>query len=114
MQLNNMTDIYREVCRLEKKARELRPEKQTLDNITLKIMEELGELATDLLKLKRFKVTNEKPADILKNLKEEALDGLIMYMALLAELKMGEDEIMDIAEKKLKKWEKNHLNPDNQ
>lgn len=114
MQLNNMNDAYREVCRLELKARTLRGPLQTLDNITLKIMEELGELATDLLKLRKFKVTNELASDIRKNMKEEAVDGLIMYMTLCDELQMDEDELMDIFEKKLKKWEKNHLNPNDQ
>ncbi len=100
--------------KLENLARMIRPEKQTIENMTLKIMEELGELATDILKLKKYKMSKDKPNAIKQNLKEEIVDGLIMYMTLTVETGMSYSELMNIFEKKLTKWEKQHLNPKKQ
>ena len=114
IKVKDMNSALDEVLRLEKKAKEIRPEKQTIENCVLKIMEELGELATDILKIKQFKVNDEDPEEIRRNLKEEIVDGLIMYMTMVEETNMTKEELMQIFEKKLTKWNKNHLNPKKQ
>lgn len=114
---NNIFDInsaFEETRRMERKAMTIRGPLQTIENITLKCMEELGELATDILKLKKFKVTDELPKDIMENMEEEVVDGLIMYMTITENLNMDTKKVLKIFRKKLKKWEKNHLDPNNQ
>ena len=108
--INSIQDAFDEARRLSKKAEKIRPEKQTIENMILKAMEELGELATDILKLKQYKVNDERKEDILANAKEEVIDGLAMLINISEKLQISDKEMVKIFRKKLKKWDKSHLN----
>ncbi len=80
----------------------------------LKLMEEVGELSCDILKLKQYKVNTENKKDILINAKEEVVDCFTMLINIAEKLEISDEDLVKIFGKKLKKWNKNHLNENKQ
>ncbi len=107
--IKDMNDVFEEGFRLSHKAEILRPDLQTIENMLLKLGEEYGELCTDILKLKQYKVNNEKAEDVEQNAKEEAIDILLMIINIMNKLGMDKKDIVDIAQEKLNKWDIKHL-----
>lgn len=105
---------FDEARRLSRKAEKIRPAKQTIENMLLKLMEEVGELSCDILKLKQYKVNTENKKDILINAKEEVVDCLTMLINISEKLEISDEDLVKIFGKKLKKWNKNHLNENKQ
>lgn len=70
----------------------------------LKLGEEYGELAAEILKLKEFKRTLESKEQIKKNILLEATDCLIMVYDILTNMGFTKGEIVDTAEKQISKW----------
>ncbi len=110
IKINSIQDAFDEARRLSRKAEKVRPDKQTIENMLLKTMEELGELATDILKLKQYKVNTENKEDITKNAKEEVIDCFAMLINISEKLNISDKEMVKIFRKKLAKWNKSHLN----
>ena len=108
--INTIEGVYDEAMRLSQKADDIRPELQTIENMVLKTMEELGELATDVLKLKGYKVNSENKDDIRANAREEAVDGILIYLNICKNLGISKEEFIRIATFKLDKWDSKHLN----
>lgn len=114
VKINNIQAAFDEARRLSKKAQKIRPEKQTIENMLLKLMEEVGELSCDILKMKQYKVNNEKKEDVLINAKEEVIDCFTMLINIAENLEISDKDMTKIFAKKLKKWDKSHLNKNRQ
>ena len=80
-------------------------EGKTKLQLTVKIMEELGELAEAMLSHENITGSEYKNKDI-DHVKEEVIDVIIVAFALTAKLEMTTDEIKSIIERKLVKWQK--------
>lgn len=104
-----MNEVFEEGFRLSQKAEILRPDLQTIENMLLKLGEEYGEICTDILKLKQYKVNDEKVEDVEQNTREEAVDMLLMIINIMNKLGMDEKIIVKIAQEKLSKWDTKHL-----
>lgn len=105
---------FDEARRLSRKAEKIRPDKQTIENMLLKLMEEVGELSCDILKIKQYKVNTEDKKDVLANAKEEVVDCFAILINISEKLDISDKEMAKIFGKKLKKWDKNHLNKNKQ
>jgi len=75
------------------------------NGITLKAMEELGELVAALLHENGYKSTNKSPKDIRDNQLEEACDVIICMLGVLQKKKFTYKQIIEMLEKKSNKWE---------
>lgn len=79
-------------------------EKHGLLERGLKLGEEYGELAAEILKLKEFKRTLESKEEIRKNILLESTDCLIMIYDIISHMKFKKEEVVDMAEKQIGKW----------
>ena len=70
----------------------------------LKLGEEYGELAAEILKLKEYKRTLESKDQIKNNILLEATDCLIMVYDILINMGFTKSEIVDMSEKQISKW----------
>ena len=83
-------------------------EKKTLVERVLKLNEEAGELAAEILKLEGKKGSKGKTKEeILYDLHLEAIDCMLMAMDILVHTKATNKRINEIIDSQLKKWEKN-------
>lgn len=108
---NSLDEVLNEVYFTEGIAHMRRPTIQTLENAALKTLEELGELAAEILKLSQFKTTDESYPEIMDNAKDEVVDHMMMSMVLASHFGMTKEEICERFVIKLKKWRKKHLKP---
>lgn len=83
-----------------------RLEKKTLVERGLKLNEEAGELAAEILKLKGLKGSSKSKKEILYDLHLEAIDCLLMAMDILVHTKASEKRIEQIMNSQLDKWER--------
>lgn len=74
--------------------------------LTLKSMEELGELVQALLHENGYKPTKKKKHEIRMNQLEEACDVIICMFGVLDKLGFTYEQTVNMLSKKLKKWEK--------
>ena len=102
-------DIFDRAIKLSEKAELLRPNLQIVENILLKLIEEIGELSCGILKLKQYKVNNDCSDDIINNNKEEIIDCIICCLNIVYKLGISKEEFIEIANKKLDKWDMVHL-----
>ena len=72
----------------------------------LKLNEEAGELAAEILKLKGLKGSSKSKKEILFDLHLEAIDCLLMAMDILVHTKASEKRIEQIMNSQLDKWER--------
>jgi HTH-type transcriptional regulator/antitoxin HigA len=79
-------------------------EKHGLLERGLKLGEEYGELAAEILKLKEYKRTLESKDQIKQNILLEATDCLIMVCDILTHMNFTKEEIVDMAERQISKW----------
>jgi NTP pyrophosphatase (non-canonical NTP hydrolase) len=85
-----------------------RREKKSLVSRGLKLNEEAGELAAEILKLVGEKGAKGKTQkEILADLHLEAVDCMLMAMDILVHTGATEKVIAKIMKKQLNKWEKN-------
>jgi NTP pyrophosphatase (non-canonical NTP hydrolase) len=80
-------------------------EGKTPIQLTVKMMEELGELAEAMLSYSNITGSEYKNKSI-DHVKEETMDVIIVGFALAAKLGMTTQEIKDIIDIKLVKWQK--------
>lgn len=81
-----------------------RLEPKSLAERGLKLTEENGELAAEIFKLLGKKKTTATKKQTLANLREEAVDCLIMAMDILAHTKTSNRQVKRIFDRKLEKW----------
>ena len=80
-------------------------EKKTLSERTVKLMEEAGELAAEVLRYQNLKgAKGKKKAEILYDLHLEAVDTLLMAMDILTYTGATTKRINKIANIQLAKW----------
>jgi NTP pyrophosphatase (non-canonical NTP hydrolase) len=99
-----MDTIYRKVVEISAKTTD------DLVKKTLKLSEEVGELAAEVLKLDGFKRSKESKVKIKAHLIEEAVDSMLVIFDILATAGVTEDVIDKVANKKIKKWQRKHIN----
>ena len=85
--------------------------KVDIRNVALKVMEESGELAAEVLKLIGHKVTKESKAKILKNLKSEGVDTFLATLDVLNLAGVSKEEILALSDKAIEKWKQKHIKP---
>lgn len=107
--MNNLQEVFERALEIEKMEPGTRGPLQTTENITLKLMEELGEVAAAVLKLNKYKVTKESIQDISDNLDEEVVDMMIMAFTLAHKRNLTIDKLLPIFERKMEKWLKIHV-----
>lgn len=78
-------------------------ESKTIQQITLKLMEEMGEVAEALLSYDQAPGCKYKGKTI-DDLKEEVIDTIIVAFVLTEKLGMEKEEIKAIIKKKVDKW----------
>lgn len=78
-------------------------ESKTIQQITLKLMEEMGEVAEALLSYDQAPGCGYKGKS-LDDLKEEIIDVIIVSFVLTEKLGMEKDEIKEILNRKVAKW----------
>lgn len=105
--MKNIDKLFDEVFATERMANEIKG--FGIEAKIMKLQEELGELATDHLKLIGYKVSDDKPKAVKKNMKEEVVDLFIMTLCVGENLGMTKDDFLNIAAKKIKKWNKVHI-----
>lgn len=109
-----MSTLFRKV----KAVSDFQETKSPADNLmllkrALKLTEESGEIAAEVLKLVDYKSTDETPKQIVEHLKEEAVDALITALDIINHLKMSEEEVVFVMESKLDKWKNKHIEKNN-
>lgn len=84
-------------------------DKVDIRNATLKVMEESGELAAEILKMvghKKSKVTKEK---LIERIKSEGVDTLIAILDVLNLVDISKEEIINLTEIAVQKWKNKHI-----
>lgn len=80
-------------------------EKKSLSNRGVKLFEEAGELAAEILRLQGMKgAKGKKKEEILYDLHLEAVDTLLMAMDILVHTGASTERINKIMNKQLDKW----------
>jgi len=95
-----MKEIYKKIQKLSKR------DVADAKGLTLKSMEELGELVQALLHENGYKPTNKKKYEIRMNQLEEACDVIICMFGVLDKLGFTYEQIKNMLDKKSDKWEK--------
>ena len=112
MKIANLSEAMVKVWELQTRACKIKP--KPIEKNLCKLMEEVGEIAQDVLKLDGYKVNKEKVEDLRQNLKEEIVDAMVMLMVLAMDAGTTEKEMCTIFEKKLNKWVSKHIEPKEQ
>ena len=107
--ISNLSQAMEKVMELQKRAIVNKP--KPIEMNLAKLMEEVGEIAQDVLKLDGYKTNNESKSSIKKNLQEEIADAMVMLFVLSFDTGMSEEKLCKIFEKKLQKWVKKHIEP---
>lgn len=95
-----MKEIYKKIQSLSKR------DVADAKGLTLKSMEELGELVQALLHENGYKPNNKSLKAIKENQLEEVCDVMICMVGVLNELGFGYNQMIAMLDKKTDKWEK--------
>jgi len=95
-----MKEIYKKIQKLSKR------DVADAKGLTLKSMEELGELVQALLHENGYKPNNKSKKAIKENQKEEIVDVMICMLGVANELGFTYKELLEQFELKTDKWEK--------
>jgi len=94
-----MKDIYKKIKSLSDR------DVADAEGLTLKAMEELGELVQALLHENGYKANEKTPEAIRENQLEEGCDVIICIMGVLVKKGFTYQQILDMLNKKTDKWE---------
>lgn len=75
----------------------------------LKLSEESGELAAEILKLVDFKKNNLTKEQIRENILLESSDCLIVILDIMIHMGFSKEEIVNMSEKQINKWVSKHI-----
>ena len=95
-----MKDIYKKIQSVSKR------DVADAKGLTLKSMEELGELVQALLHENGYKPNNKSLKDIKENQLEELSDVIICMLGVADKLGFSYKQILNMLELKTNKWEK--------
>lgn len=70
----------------------------------LKLSEEVGELAAEILKLRGIKFSELDEDEIKKRILLESCDVLIMIFSIMDEMNFSKEEITEMTESQIQKW----------
>lgn len=79
---------------------------QISDHI-IKLMEEVGEISESYLMLKSYKRPKAEAAEEKLHLQEEAVDAIIVCLAILATAEASPNFVSDTLKTKIEKWKNN-------
>lgn len=85
--------------------------KVDIRNATLKVMEESGELAAEVLKYIGHKITDESKEKTMEKLKSEGVDTLLAVFDVLNIAGIQKEEILNLSNKAIEKWKQKHIFP---
>lgn len=83
--------------------------KVDIRNAALKVMEESGELAAEILKLLGHKKSKDNKATIIKKIKSEGVDVFLTALDVLNLVGISKEEIINLSEKAVTKWKQKHI-----
>ena len=89
-------DLVKNACDLEKQV--------TIAEKGLKLTEEVGELAAELLKITGYKYTNDTKEEAIQKSLLESCDVLIMTFGIMIQLGFTKQQIVDMTESQVNKW----------
>lgn len=89
-------DLVKNACKLERKV--------TIAEKGLKLTEEVGELAAELLKLTGYKHTNDTREEALQKSLLESVDTMIMIFGIMIHLGFTKQQIIEMTESQVGKW----------
>lgn len=84
---------------------------KSLENVTIKLGEEFGEVCAEVLKLNGYKKSGQTYEETQSNLREESVDLFITLIDWMNKLGMTKEELYKIFPTKLDKWKNKHLLP---
>lgn len=94
--IDYLFNSVQEACQLEKNI--------TLSDKGLKLMEEVGELATEILKSKGSEHSNLDDNQIRNNLLLESCDVMIMIFSIMYQMGFSKQEIVEMTGSQINKW----------
>lgn len=94
--IDYLFDLVSSVNNLEKKV--------TIAEKGLKLTEEVGELAAELLKITGYKHTNDTKEEALEKSLLESCDVMIMIFGIMNQLGFTKQQIVEMTEKQVNKW----------
>lgn len=71
----------------------------------LKLQEELGEVAVEVLRLKKCKKTTDSKEEVKAKIFEETVDCILVLLDICGEMDMDINKIVQMGNKKCDKWE---------
>lgn len=89
-------DIIKKACNKETNS--------SLSDKGLKLTEEVGELAAELLKITGYKHTNDTKEEATKKALLESVDTMIMVFSIMNYLEFDKNQIVEMTESQIKKW----------
>ena len=89
-------DLVKNACQLEKEV--------TIAEKGLKLTEEVGELAAELLKITGYKYTKDTKEEALQKALLESVDTMIMIFGIMVQLGFTKQQIVEMTESQINKW----------
>jgi NTP pyrophosphatase (non-canonical NTP hydrolase) len=89
-------DMIKNACQLETNS--------SLSDKGLKLTEEVGELAAELLKITGYKHTTDTKEEATKKALLESVDTMIMIFSIMNYLNFDKKQIVEMTESQIKKW----------
>ena len=105
--MKNFSEVLKAVFKVEAEAEA--SGHFSIETKVLKIVEEVGEVATEVLKLNGYKNSDEAVEAVKSNLEEEIVDVIMTGMVLAKHVGLNEERMAEIFDMKLKKWRKKHI-----
>ena len=89
-------DLVKNACELEKEV--------TIAEKGLKLTEEVGELAAELLKITGYKYTKDTKEEAMQKALLESTDTMIMIFGIMVQLGFTKQQIVEMTESQINKW----------
>ena len=94
--IDYLYSLVQNVVKLENKG--------TLSDKGLKLCEEVGELAAELLKFSGYKHSNDTPEQYTQKALLESVDCMIMIFHIMIDLGFTKQQIVEMCESQINKW----------
>jgi HTH-type transcriptional regulator/antitoxin HigA len=96
--IDSLYKMIKQACSEEKEI--------TLTDKGLKLIEEVGELASEILKLTGVKHSNLSTKEVVNNILLESCDVMIMVFSIMNQMKFTKQDIIKMTESQIEKWKK--------
>lgn len=111
MNLYNLDVAIDKIYEMQQDADDKRGYKKPIFTHLAKLMEEVGEFSEAALMIDGYKTNDVDKAVVVKELKKEIVDIIIMGVVLGHQMGMTKAEILETMEEKLDKWQAKHIDP---